>query len=132
MGVTLKQINETARQESKRRGFRSIGIYHFLWAAHSLDPLEFDNWLAKYAVDKTAFKKMLENTLRPRRAGGGIPRDRAEANLLEEALGAATRLAEERGETPGARHLGEVFTALSQDPIREICERFLLSYTPPK
>jgi hypothetical protein len=132
MGVTLKQIHESARQESKRRGFRSIGIYHFLWATRTLDPSEFDRWLSRYAVDKTVFIKMLENTLRPRRAGGGVPRDRREAALLEDALGLATRLANERGETPNTRHLGEVISKLSQDPIQELCERFLLDYSLPE
>lgn len=132
MGVTLKQLMETARLESKGRGFRSIGVFHLLWAVRQLDQTEFERWLEKYSVDKTAFIKMLENTLRPRRAGGGVPRDRQEANLLEEALAAATRLAESRKQIPSSEHLGEILDGLSSDPIEELCERFLLSYTKPE
>jgi hypothetical protein len=128
MGATLKEINELAMSETKRRGFRSVGIYHLIWATRTLDPEAFDRWMQAYQIENTHFVKMLENILRPRRAGGGIPRDKLEADLKEQALTLAGKLAKDRGQTAAAVHLGETFSKLSENPITVMCERFSLDY----
>jgi len=71
---------------------------------------------------------MLENTLRPRRAGGGIPRDRLDASLAEDALERAAKL----DDNPEAAHLLQVLPDLDEDPITSLCDRFALSCTPPE
>ena len=131
MDASLKEMLKFAAQESKSRGFRSVGIYHLMWAIHKLEPLVFDSWLEAYEVNPTPFIKMLENILRPRRAGGGIPRDQHEADLREEAIEMASKLAARRGEEPAANHLGEILTSLSEDPILTLCERFCLDCKKP-
>ena len=131
MGATLKEINKLAMSETKRRGFRSVGIYHLIWATRQLEPEIFNGWMKAYQIENTHFVKMLENVLRPRRAGGGIPRDRLEADLKEEALTLADQLAEDKGQTASGVHLGEIFTKLSENPISSLCERFCLDYKVP-
>ena len=107
---SLKEIEEHALNESARRGFRSLGIYHLLWDVHKLQPNALTDLLERYQVETVPFIKMLENTLRPRRAGGGIPRDRLEATL----------------------HFLLVLPQLEEDPIASLCDRFALSCTPPE
>jgi hypothetical protein len=131
MAVTLKEIMEAANHDSRHRGFRSVGIYHLLWAVRELAPETFDSWMKNYQIEKEPFVKMLENILMPRRAGGGVPRDRIDADLKEEAVTRASSLAEENGESPEARHLGLVFKDLSEDPVVSICERFCLNFSKP-
>lgn len=131
MATSLDELVQRARQESRQRGFRSTGIYHLLWAAHNLVPESFDFWLQRYRVDTVPFVKMLENILRPRRAGGGIPRDRQDATLLEESLACAERIAAEQQESPGAHHLTNAWEQLSENPIVSLCERFSLSWRQP-
>ncbi|MBW1808420.1 MAG: hypothetical protein JRJ87_09525 [Deltaproteobacteria bacterium] len=131
MGATLKEINELAMSETKRRGFRSVGIYHLIWATKELEPETFDSWMQAYQIEFTHFVKMLENVLRPRRAGGGIPRDKLEADLKEQALTLGDKLAKASGQTAAAVHLGEVFSKLSENPISVLCERFSLDYKVP-
>ena len=131
MGATLKDINKLAMSETKRRGFRSVGIYHLIWATRQLEQETFDGWMQAYQIDNTHFVKMLENVLRPRRAGGGIPRDKLEADLKEQALTLADQLAKDKGQTAAAVHLGEIFTKLSENPIIALCERFCLDYKVP-
>lgn len=129
MQVTLIQLIEHARREARRRGFRSVGIYHLLWAVRDLAPESFDNWLQRYRIEPVPFIKMLENVLRPRRAGGGVPRDRRDADLLEETIVQAERAAAEQDERAGVEHLGRVWEKLSEDPIVSLCERFCLSWS---
>jgi hypothetical protein len=126
--TSLKEITEYSRTESARRGFRFLGIYHLLWAVHKLEPEALDNLLDAYQVEKIPFTKMLENILRPRRAGGGVPRDRQEASLAEDALARAEGL----DPHPTAAHLLLVLPQLEEDPVASLCERFCLACTPPK
>jgi len=131
MGTSLKEMLEIAARESKSRGFRSVGIYHLMWVIHKSEAQVFDSWLKAYQVNPTTFIKMLENILRPRRAGGGIPRDQHEADLREEAIEMASELAARRGEEPDANHLGEILASLSEDPVLTLCERFCLDCKKP-
>lgn len=126
--TTLKEIEEHARTEASRRGFRSLGIYHLLWAVHKLQPDALYTLLDQYQVERDPFIKMLENTLRPRRAGGGIPRDRLDASLAEDAMERAAQL----DDPPEAAHLLQVLPELDEDPIESLCDRFALSCTPPE
>lgn len=121
---SLKEIEEHARTESARRGFRSLSIYHLLWAVHKLEPESLDAAIELYQIEKVPFIKMLENILRPRRAGGGIPRDRLEATLTEDAMSRATNL----DPHPTAAHLLQVLPDLEEDPIISLCNRFALSW----
>jgi hypothetical protein len=125
--TTLKEIEEHAHTEATRRGFRSLGIYHLLWAIHKLEPDTLYALLDQYHVEKDPFIKMLENTLRPRRAGGGIPRDRLDASLAEDALERAAKLDDQ----PEAAHILQVLPDLDEDPIVSLCDRFALNCTPP-
>jgi len=131
MGATLQDINKLAMSETKRRGFRSVGIYHLIWATRQLEQETFDGWMQAYQIENTHFVKMLENVLRPRRAGGGIPRDKLEADLKEQALTLADQLANDKGQTATGVHLGEIFSQLSENPISSLCERFCLDYKVP-
>jgi hypothetical protein len=126
--TSLKEIEEHARSEAARRGFRSLGIYHLLWSIHKLQPDAINQLLERYQVERDPFIKMLENTLRPRRAGGGIPRDRIDASLAEDALERAAKL----DNHPVAEHLLNVLTELDEDPIASLCDRFTLNFTPPE
>jgi len=126
--ITLKEIEDHARTEASRRGFRSVGIYHLLWSVHKLQPDAMYALLDQYQVEKDPFIKMLENTLRPRRAGGGIPRDRLDASLAEDALERAEKLDDQ----PEAAHLLQILPELDEDPIASLCDRFALSFTPLK
>ena len=126
--TSLKEIEEHARQEATRRGFRSLGIYHLLWAIHKLQPDALNDLLNRYQVDRDPFIKMLENTLRPRRAGGGIPRDRIDASLAEDALERAVKLDTQ----PESVHLLQILPDLDEDPIASLCDRFAISCTPPE
>ena len=125
---SLKEIEEHARSEATRRGFRSLGIYHLLWSIHKLQPDAINQLLERYRVERDPFIKMLENTLRPRRAGGGIPRDRLDASLAEDALERAARLDDQ----PEAAHLLQVLSELDEDPVASLCDRFALNFTPPE
>jgi hypothetical protein len=125
---SLKEIEEHARTESANRGFRSLGIYHLLWTVHKLEPESLDAAIELYQIEKAPFIKMIENTLRPRRAGGGIPRDRLDASLAEDAMSRAKNL----DPHPTAAHLLQVLPQLEEDPIASLCDRFALSCTPPK
>jgi hypothetical protein len=125
---TLKEVEEHARTEASRRGFRSLGIYHLIWSVHKLQPDDLDEILRRYQVEKVPFIKMLENILRPRRAGGGIPRDRLDASLAEDALERAEKLDDQ----PEAVHLLQVLPDLDEDPIASLCDRFALNCTPPE
>ena len=125
---SLKEIEEHARTESARRGFRSLSIYHLLWAVHKLEPESLDAAIELYQIENAPFIKMLENTLRPRRAGGGIPRDRLEASLAEDAMSRAAKL----DPHPTAAHLLQVMPELEEDPVASLCERFCLACTPQK
>lgn len=129
MPKTLEEIARFAQEESRNRGFRCMGIYHLIWAVRKLEPDLLDSWLADYQVEPGAFVKMLENLMRPRRAGGGIPRDRVDAELAERAIELATQLAQ--GRPADASHLGEVLNKLDEDPIVSLCERFCLSCQTP-
>jgi hypothetical protein len=126
--TSLKEIEEHARSEATRRGFRSLGIYHLLWSIHKLQPDAMNDLLERYQVDRDPFIKMLENTLRPRRAGGGIPRDRIDVSLAEDALERAANL----DDHPEAVHLLQVLPDLDEDPIASLCDRFALNCTPPE
>ena len=130
--ATLDELIEFATEESRNRGFRSMGIYHLIWAVRKLAPDLLDSWLARYQVEGPAFIKMLENLLRPRRAGGGIPRDRKDNELFEQATGLARQLASESNEPADASHLGEVLAKLDEDPILSLCERFCMDCSAPK
>jgi hypothetical protein len=125
---SLQEIAEHARTEAARRGFRSLGIYHLLWSVHKLQPEALDHLLEDYQIEKAPFIKMLENILRPRRAGGGIPRDKIEAALCEAALERAAKL----NDHPTAEHLLQVLPALEENPIVSLCSRFSLNHTPPE
>ena len=125
---SIKEIEEHAHAESARRGFRSLGIYHLLWAIHKLQPEALDGLLECYQIEIVPFIKMLENTLRPRRAGGGIPRDRLDASLAEDALERVAELTDH----PTAEHFLLVLPQLEEDPIASLCDRFALSCTPPE
>jgi len=131
MAATLAQLLDHARKEAQQRGFRSVGVFHLLWAARILAPESFDAWLQRYRIEPAPFIKMLENVLRPRRAGGGVPRDRHDAALLEEAVARAGRIAAERDQNPGVEHLGEVWKELTEDPVVSLCDRFCLPWSPP-
>ena len=126
--TSLKEIEEHASSEAARRGFRSVGIYHLLWSIHKLQPDAMNQLLELYRVERDPFIKMLENTLRPRRAGGGIPRDRIDASLAEDALERAAKLDDHLE----AAHLLQVLSELDEDPIASLCDRFALSCTPPE
>jgi hypothetical protein len=126
--TSLKEIEEHAHNEATRRGFRSLGIYHLLWAIHKLEPEALYALLDQYQVEKDPFVKMIENTLRPRRAGGGIPRDRIDASLAEDALERAANLDDQ----PEAAHLLQILPDLDEDPIASLCDRFALNCTPPE
>jgi len=129
--VSLDRIVEYAEGESKNRGFRSMGIYHLIWAVRKLEPTVLEGWLKRYRVEEQPFIKMLETLLRPRRAGGGIPRDRRDGELAEQALTLARRQAAQSNQTPDASHLGEVLARLDEDPIPSLCERFCLECSAP-
>ena len=131
MVMNLKDLLDMATTEARHRGFRGAGIYHLLWAVHKNEPAVFQRWIEAYRVDEISFIKMLENVLRPRRAGGGIPRDRLDGELLEDALARATRLAGETDGHPDAEHLGRILQELQEDPIASLCERFTLTFEPP-
>jgi hypothetical protein len=126
--TSLKEIEEHASTEASRRGFRSVGIYHLIWSIHKLQPDALYALLDRYQVEKDPFIKMLENILRPRRAGGGIPRDRLDASLAEDALERAEKLDDQ----PEAVHLLQVLSDLDEDPIASLCDRFALNCTPPE
>ena len=126
--TSLKEIEEHASCEAARRGFRSVGNYHLLWSIHKLQPDAMNQLLELYRVERDPFIKMLENTLRPRRAGGGIPRDRIDASLAEDALERAAKLDDHLE----AAHLLQVLSELDEDPIASLCDRFALSCTPPE
>jgi hypothetical protein len=130
--TSLSEIVEAAKTEASRRGFRSLGIYHLLWAVHKLDPDTMNDWLDRYQVEKDHFIKMLENILRPRRAGGGVPRDKQDATLAEEALLKSAHLAESKEQQPDASHLGQILKDIEEDPVASLCERFGLAYRAPK
>jgi len=125
---SLKEIEEHARTEANRRGFRLVGIYHLIWSIHKLQPDALYALLDRYQVERDPFIKMLENTLRPRRAGGGIPRDRLDASLAEDALERAAKLDDQ----PEAAHLLQVLPELDEDPVASLCDRFALSCIPPE
>jgi len=125
---TLKEIEGHARTEATRRGFRSLGIYHLLWAVHKIQPDALNQMLDLYQIERAPFIKMLENILRPRRAGGGIPRDRLDASLAEDALERASDL----DSPPTTAHRLQVLPDLEEDPIASLCERFSINYTPPE
>jgi hypothetical protein len=126
--TSLAEIKEHASTEASRRGFRLVGIYHLLWSIHRLQPDALYALLDRYQVEKDPFIKMLENILRPRRAGGGIPRDRLDASLAEDALERAEKLDDQ----PEAVHLLQVLSDLDEDPIASLCDRFALNCTPPE
>ncbi|RLB54272.1 MAG: hypothetical protein DRI34_12270 [Deltaproteobacteria bacterium] len=126
----MHELVQVARLESSSRGFRHTGIYHLLWAIWKSQPDLFSAWLQLYRVEIPPFVKMMETILRPRRAGGGVPRDRIDAELLERALAAADKLAGERGESTEVDHLFDVFPSLPEDPIVSLCQRFSLDYRP--
>lgn len=127
---TLHELVQTARLESSSRGFRHTGVYHLLWAIWKTQPGLFSAWLQRYHVDIPPFVKMMETILRPRRAGGGLPRDRIDAELLERSLAAADKLASARGDTTTVNHIFEAFPDLPEDPIVSLCQRFSLDYRP--
>jgi len=131
MAPVLDDIVEYAEGESRNRGFRSTGVYHLIWAVRKLAPDVLDSWLDRYRVDPVPFIKMLENMLRPRRAGGGIPRDRLDNQLAEQALELARQAAQEQGQPATAIHLGEVLYKLKEDPIVSLCERYCLDCQAP-
>jgi len=131
MPVTLDKVVELAEGEARRRGFRSMGIFHLLWAVRDLDPETFRSWLVPYRIDPEPFIKMLEAVLRPRRAGGGLPRDREEAELMNEALRLAGGLAARTGSETTTAHLGPTFCRLKADPLVVLCERYCLRYQKP-
>jgi hypothetical protein len=132
MPVTLEKVVSWAADDARRRGFHSVGIYHLLWACRELDAEEFYRWIALYQVEPPAFVKMLEAVLRPRRAGGGLPRDREDAELLNQLLVQARKLAA-AARVPGtSTHLGPAFAVLKQDPFVLLCERFSLPYRRPE
>ncbi len=125
---SLQEIIEHARTEATRRGFRSLGIYHLLWSVHKLQPEALHDLLAAYKIDQPPFIKMLENILRPRRAGGGIPQDKQDAALCESAISLANHLTPH----PTATHLLQVLPSLQPNPITSLCSRFSLKYNHPK
>lgn len=126
--ISLEEIKQHASTEASRRGFRSLGIYHLLWAVHKLEPDALNHLLDQYQVERDPFIKMLENTLRPRRAGGGIPRDRLDASLAEDALERAAKL----DDHPEVAHFLQILSELDEDPVTSLCDRFALSCTPPE
>jgi hypothetical protein len=75
---------------------------------------------------------MLEAVLRPRRAGGGLPRDREDAESLDQLLVQARKLAAAAGVPGTSVHLGPAFAVLKQDPFVQLCERFSLRYRAPE
>jgi hypothetical protein len=132
MSTELDELLETAGALARRSGFRSPGIYHLLRAVRLAQPELFASWLTAYQIEAGAFLKFLENVLRPRRAGGGVPRDRIDALLLAAAVQATRELAGRRRQDPSAAHLGEVLGRLDEDPIVSLCERYLLACCPPR
>lgn len=130
MAATLELLVSIAADEARRRGFRVVGIYHLLWAVRQHEPDLFLHWLDRAGVPPEPFIKLLEALLRPRRAGGGMPRDRLDNELLEQALSLARHAAQERGEAPLADHLDGVLERLAEDPIRSLCQRFDLPCRP--
>ena len=132
MATSLDDLLTTAAEQAKRGGFRTTGVYHLLRAVRLREEGVLSGWLAAYRVDELPFLKFLENVLRPRRAGGGVPRDRIDAALLAELVEKARRLAAEQGVPADAEHVGQVLGALSEDPIVSLCERYLLDCQPPE
>jgi len=126
VGTPIETLVNIAADEARRRGFRLVGIYHLLWAVRQREPELFLGWLKRAGVEEEPFIKMLEALLRPRRAGGGLPRDRLDNELLEQALTHARRVAAERSEEPQAVHLDSVLQRLREDPIFSLCQRFHL------
>ena len=124
MNPELQNALAQARELAAMRGFRHTGIYHLLWVVWKNQPHVLRGWLASYGAPVDVFIKMLETVLRPRRAGGGIARDRREAELLEEAIG-LVRLREEKNGLPlELARLGDVFVEMSEDPLLSLCRRF--------
>ncbi|NMB74950.1 MAG: hypothetical protein GYA21_07445 [Myxococcales bacterium] len=132
MPATLEMLVSFAADDARRRGFRVVGIYHLLWAVRQHEPELFVRWLERAGVPPEPFVKLLEALLRPRRAGGGMPRDRLDNELLEQALSMARRAAAERGEVAQAIHLDGVLERLAEDPIRSLCQRFDLPCRSPE
>ena len=127
----LELIDQQAASLAKARGFQSLGIYHLLWAMKQLDEGVYLALLAAYNIDTNVFTKMVENVLRPRKAGGGIPRDKQEQQIANQALQQAMQLAESKKEEATCSHLAAVITQLKEDPIISLCERFDISYQKP-
>lgn len=122
--ASLERILEEAERVARQRGFRLTGIYHLLGAARVLDEEAYRAWLAARRVPEPEFSKALEHVLRPRRAAGGIPRDRQDAALGEAALEAARAAAGSRPATTA--DLGAILASLPEEPILSLCERFAI------
>ena len=129
-GVFVVDCMEQARRDAKAGGFRFTGIYHVLWVVKKLAPEQFESLLDDYGVDGARFVKMMEVVLRPRRAGGGLPSDRHDANLAEAACAAAQASCNGNGQAT-VEHLLSVLPRLEPDPIADLCERFGLEYRKP-
>jgi ATP-dependent Clp protease ATP-binding subunit ClpA len=125
---SLQEITEHAQTEATRRGFRSVGIYHLIWSVHKLQPEALQDLLATYKIEQPAFIKMLENILRPRRAGGGVPQDKQDAALCESALS----LANQQNPYPTVTHLLQILPSLQPNPIISLCSRFSLKHAHPE
>jgi hypothetical protein len=123
---SLERIVQLANDLARQRGFRLVGVYHLIEVARQLDPPEYLRWLAARGIPEAPFAKALEFLMRPRRAAGGVPRDRQDAALREEAFAKATARARAESRDATSADLGAVLAELTEEPLLSLCERLAI------
>ncbi|HOX43410.1 MAG TPA: hypothetical protein PK668_07425 [Myxococcota bacterium] len=123
---SLERIVQLANDLARQRGFRMVGVYHLIEVARQLDPPEYLRWLGARGIPEAPFAKALEFLMRPRRAAGGVPRDRQDAALREEALAKAAARARAESRDACSADLGAVLADLSEEPLLSLCERLAI------
>ncbi len=126
---SLERIVQLAGDLARQRGFRLVGVYHLIEVARQLDPPEYRRWLEARGIPEAPFAKALEYLMRPRRAAGGVPRDRQDAALHEEALARARARARAEAREPLSADLGAVLAELPEEPLLGLCERLAIDHT---